>query len=466
MAKQPSKYSLGPLLYDTLCIQSTTGEAESKMMEEYIMRSIEQIDPSIIIKVDKRNIYATKGDAALYPCAVAHTDTVQKIVEEYAVTRIGHLFAAHSLRTGKQIGVGGDDKVGVAMALACLRDMDAVKAVFFADEEKGCVGAKDGDLEFFKDVSFIIEADRQGEHDVVIAIAGDQLVSKEFCIEAGAILRRHDRDWASDGRPTDIGALKNKGLPICAINISCGYFNPHTDYETVSPRVANASYAFMRELFAAMGHQQWEHVRPAKVVVATKGGARARVPTWWPEEEYFENLDYFIKGSLEDAWVLRAIERHKAILDRNTVPNNYNGTSLFTPDKNIDGKNMSTWIMSKTDLHLVKRVPEPADLIWVSCPCCQFIGSLEIEPDPDNATATVVCDFCGISDMVIIGHQQFVGDFVTKDRSAMGDALLRSIASSIIQDADDELHASLEGRVHQGWTQHALGTGYLRDQYD
>lgn len=447
MGKTEEKLTVAPLLFSTLGIQSKSGVdgAGSKMMEEYILRTIEEMG-GITVEVDDRNIYATKGETDLYPCVVCHTDTVHALIKNYIVVRAGYLYMGVDLDTGKQVGVGGDDKVGVAIALACLRDMENVKAVFFRDEEIGCIGASKAKLDFFKDVSFVLEADRQGMHDVVTNISNLTLVSKDFILEADHILTNHNRVWTADGRPTDVGTLKDIGMDVCALNLSCGYYNPHGPSETVSFAYVDATYAFMRQMFAELGVQRWPHVAEKPIVVPA---AKAKkVPSHWPDEEYFQELLWGEEHSLEYAWQMRAEVRHDAIIAKAALPyNQYAAGGLMLDDVDDNGLPVSIWVLSRQDRHVVKRVPNIADLPYVSCPCCQYIGSLETSWDEDRATATVACDFCGYQDVVIIEAQEFVGDFVTKSRRPVSE----KVPSSIVVLRDHKETETWQDRRHKNW---------------
>ena len=83
-------------------------------------------------------IYATKGETNLYPCIVSHMDTVHNIEENLTPIEVNGNIIGFNAVTMEQIGIGGDDKVGVFIALECLNNFDNIKAVFFRDEETGC----------------------------------------------------------------------------------------------------------------------------------------------------------------------------------------------------------------------------------------------------------------------------------------------------------------------------------------
>ena len=72
------------------------------------------------------NVYVTKGESDMYPCVIAHTDTVHSITdmvvaEEQLPNVLGELkdsFKAYQAVTGNPVGIGGDDKCGVYSCLS------------------------------------------------------------------------------------------------------------------------------------------------------------------------------------------------------------------------------------------------------------------------------------------------------------------------------------------------------------
>src|SRR4030095_13029915 len=156
------------LFIETLWVQSHSGRVER--MIAHVVATARRYGAQVEVK--DGNVYATKGRADLYPCIVAHTDTVHRIVpdDEYHLAYDGahdELWFAYNPKTRCFTGVGGDDKVGVFVALDMLRTHKVVKAAFFRDEENGCQGARHGDLDFFVDCAFVLECDRRGSRAFV-----------------------------------------------------------------------------------------------------------------------------------------------------------------------------------------------------------------------------------------------------------------------------------------------------------
>lgn len=182
--------------------------------------------------IDDGSIYITKGNAEYYPCVVAHMDTVHRIVEDLTVIEIdGKLTGMNKVKM-EQTGIGGDDKVGIFIALQCLERFDDLKVAFFRDEEVGCEGSYNANIKFFSDCSFILQCDRKGNNDFITEASGVKLSGKDF----QKAIRKTLFDFGyrfNHGMMTDVMALKELGITCAMANISCGYYNPHYDNEYV-----------------------------------------------------------------------------------------------------------------------------------------------------------------------------------------------------------------------------------------
>ena len=178
-------------------------------------------------------IYATKGDANNYPCIVSHMDTVHDIVENLTVEEVAGNLTGFNKFTMEQTGVGGDDKVGIFIALQCLENFDNIKAVFFRDEEIGCEGSYSPDKQFFDDCYFVLQCDRKGNKDFVTNASGIKLAGDDFKADIKPIIGKYGYKFAN-GMMTDVMALKESGIKCAMANMSCGYYNPHCYNEFVN----------------------------------------------------------------------------------------------------------------------------------------------------------------------------------------------------------------------------------------
>lgn len=186
--------------------------------------------PGTTFKIDKMgNLYITKGDADTYPCVVAHMDQVQKDhPDDFYVIETKELLLGYSRKERRQCGLGADDKNGIWIALKCLRKYDFLKCAFFVGEEIGCIGSDKADLEFFIDCRFVLQCDRKGKSDFITNISGTELCSVDFIKDCN--LSKYGYKTAN-GLMTDVDALKENELAVSCCNISCGYYNAHTDEE-------------------------------------------------------------------------------------------------------------------------------------------------------------------------------------------------------------------------------------------
>ena len=195
---------------------------------------------------DSGNFYVRKGYAKTYPCIVSHIDTVHDIIpqKDYKVLNSEKEFFAVDLSTRGSTGIGGDDKCGIYCCLDNLLKEEVIKLAFFVDEEVGCQGSHDADMHFFSDVSFVLQADRQGYNDVACVILGTEMFGVDFLSKIETTLDYFNRDLVSGGM-TDVMQLAHNGLGIAMANFSCGYYNPHSKYEyVVIDELIATSYLF------------------------------------------------------------------------------------------------------------------------------------------------------------------------------------------------------------------------------
>lgn len=175
------------------------------------------------------NIYATKGQSETYPCIVCHTDEVHDFRGEgYCVVQTNDLMFGLNERTKSLEGIGADDKNGIWVCIHALNDFDVMKCAFFVSEEVGCIGSSGADMKFFDDCRFVLQCDRRGNKDFIIDASGVELCSAEFIEACGIGNFGYE---VAHGMMTDVMTLKQQGLAVCAANLSCGYYNPHTEQE-------------------------------------------------------------------------------------------------------------------------------------------------------------------------------------------------------------------------------------------
>lgn len=209
--------------------------AGEKKMKRFIKRWIYNNIPEAEIKTDtKGNIYVTKGKAENYPCIVAHLDQVQKThSKDFVCVESEDVIFGYSPKNRRQEGLGADDKNGIWIALKCLQKYNTLKAAFFVEEEIGCRGSAASDIAFFTDCRFIIQCDRRGNKDLITSISFTELCSDEFISATGHETFGYT---PADGLMTDVLELKESGVEVSCINLSCGYYQPHSDEEFTDKR--------------------------------------------------------------------------------------------------------------------------------------------------------------------------------------------------------------------------------------
>ena len=232
------------LLKTLYSIHSKSGK-EGKMIR-FIVKYVSRIPGCNIQKDEAGNLYITRGQAKTYPCVVAHMDQVQNThSRDFVAVETKGIILGYSSKNKQLEGLGGDDKNGVWIALKCLEAFDTLKVVLFVGEEVGCKGSSQAVMDFFTDCRFVIENDRRGCQDLVHRISGMELCSKEFL---QAIGYKQFGFRPTEGMMTDIEALKENGLAVSAINLSCGYYDPHSDHEFTVVKDLENTLAFTKHI--------------------------------------------------------------------------------------------------------------------------------------------------------------------------------------------------------------------------
>lgn len=346
------------LLKRTLGVQSHSRSTER--MQAFIIEQLHGMGADYW--VDDGNVYGVKGEADVYPCIVAHTDTVHRIIPDdnfHVMEAEGIIFGWNSAAKD-YAGIGGDDKVGVYIALALMHELPACKAVFFRDEEIGCQGARRAKMEFFKDCAFALEADRRGDEDVVVRASGTDLTSDAFNVAIFPSMSKFDRRFSRAGLMTDVQELKEIGLNICAINASCGYYRPHSDEEYVVVREVMKTKRFFKDICVKLGHKRWLHTAPTRQWVTA--GYRGYGWSDWSDDD-----DYA-------GYTVREVTNSKRKVS--SRPYRYRHTGAFN-------------IWDKDKKVTTRVLPKLSDLPYTSCPSC-WTQSLYW----DSASEEVYCMAC------------------------------------------------------------------------
>ena len=257
-------------LINVLSVQSSSGREER--MIEYIKDFVTKNVPEASVVIKNNNIYITKGTTyskGAYPCVVSHTDTVHDIHKDFKVYENKDIIFAFSNDECLQVGVGGDDKVGVWIALEMLLCRDTIKCAFFHSEEVGCVGSSQADMDWFNDVGYVFQSDRRGHTDFINSIGGKDLFDKKFSKKVSKIIKHHGYKETS-GAMTDVEQLVDNGLDVCVANMSSGYYNPHSDSETVDFYAAENCLLMIERLVEELGCERYTNSEFGKVSWSNK----------------------------------------------------------------------------------------------------------------------------------------------------------------------------------------------------
>jgi tripeptide aminopeptidase len=257
-------------LKELMSVRTSTYKEE--LMVQYICDWLDKEGIPYVVD-DMMNVYATKTsegyEGKLYPCMVAHTDTVHRFEDEIHVReemlpnrqKQSKLSLKAYDQNGKPVGIGGDDKCGVYGALVSLRDLPHVKGAFFVSEETGCWGSREASPEFFSDVAYAIQLDAPSNYMVTEVCSGTRLFDRnsDFYRIADEVLTESFEYHEFMIHPyTDVSQLKKK-FDFSCINFSCGYYNYHTAHEYVVIEDLQTAIHTAHKMIERLGYVKHEY---------------------------------------------------------------------------------------------------------------------------------------------------------------------------------------------------------------
>lgn len=227
------------------------------------------------------NIYLTKGkinEGEFYPCVTSHMDTVQEgqvpyvnanaplpLKIEKETTKDGvthHKLSVESKTTS--IGIGADDKGGICICLGMFEHLDTLKACFFVEEEVGCLGSKELDKDWFKDVGYVIGFDSPERTRAAWKSQGTQLFSYDFYVNCMKdVCDKYGLKNCFYSEPyTDVREIRLKTDIMC-MNFGNGGYNAH----------ASSEYCIIEEMdmVCAMGVDLVKHIGKTQHVLSCNG---------------------------------------------------------------------------------------------------------------------------------------------------------------------------------------------------
>ena len=234
------------------------------------------IEKGFNYSIDKNgSVYVTKGNTDVYPCVVAHIDTVHepvemKINEEMLPNAQGELklsLRAYEKDSGNPTGIGGDDKAGVFICLKMLEQFDNIKAFFPVAEETGCHGSNDADKEFFKDVGYAIQFDSTENDTMSLTLMGVKLFEQDsdfFTSVKDIILEHGLKNWYNHPY-TDTMKLKEK-FDFPCLNFAAGYYNYHTPDEYVVIDDVQNTCDMAIKVIETLGQNKYTYIHKKKLI--------------------------------------------------------------------------------------------------------------------------------------------------------------------------------------------------------
>lgn len=243
-----------------------TNSENEKLMVLYLDKELRELRLDYTIDA-VGNVLVTKGKATTYPCVVSHMDTVHNFVDNFEIYHdIDDKDILFSMSGKQRVGIGGDDKCGVFGCLYLLKTIPNIKVVFFSREECGCKGSNGIDKTFFADCRYLIQLDRRGSRDFIQTYWGKKTVSHEFSSEIGLTKKKYKFKNAI-GTVTDVMKLWYDKVGVSCINLSSGYYKPHTAYEYVSVSTLWNSVKFIEEIISTMQAKKYVSLPPPPIVI-------------------------------------------------------------------------------------------------------------------------------------------------------------------------------------------------------
>ena len=328
---------------ELLSVPSKTYQEED--MVEYICNELDSIEGVTYYRDDMMNIYATKGgleEGEYYPMFIAHTDTVHNkvdkiVVKEEKLTRpntFGKSFGDEKVdclkaytEDGSPTGIGGDDKCGIFICLELLKQLDKVKIGLFVSEETGCHGSSKCDENFLQDVGYITQYDAPGNHLISEICSGVRLFERdsEFFIKALDIITKcFGNEMLVQSHPyTDISQLKKK-IDVSCINISCGYYNMHSNQEFISIDDVCRAIEVGKNMVNTLGYKKYEY--EYKPIIYTKQTTMNSLVEFDDYEEIYKKEEKIY--NLESVDIIEDT-------DGITISDIYDGVSIFISDDDL-----------------------------------------------------------------------------------------------------------------------------------
>lgn len=232
---------------------------------------------------------------------VAHMDTTPTVITETGYQNRVRVQDFYELeQDGEHIitspqGIGGDDRCGVYTILQILRETDYRPSILFVeDEEIGCVGsqkfcATDFLVDDIPDLNFMVQIDRRGSHDLVF-YEDENWDFHKWCEKVTG----WKEAW---GTCSDISYLAPDS-GVAAVNISSGYYDEHTVFESVVLEELRGSIEAVKKLLACGSEKKFHYVEGK--VYSWNGLAYEYEDSSWRQGELY--VVYSTNGTEKEAF--------------------------------------------------------------------------------------------------------------------------------------------------------------------
>lgn len=246
--------------------------------------------------VDENGFLYAKGEVPVL--LVAHMDTVH-------TKQCEKIYKLNGRMTSPQ-GIGGDDRCGVFIIMNIVKELHC-SVLLCEDEEKGGIGAhkfvnakyatanKNGqaaEVRYIDElgVNYMVEFDRKGNNDAVFySCANEEFI--DFVEDATNFK-------FATGSFSDISVLMPEAK-LSAVNLSCGYYNPHcvTEYVMYDEMMDTAEAA--KVLIKEKCDKPFEYIRKTYVPSSWTGINKTHTASKFKkngtglynrEEEYYQNF--------------------------------------------------------------------------------------------------------------------------------------------------------------------------------
>lgn len=250
------------LMYEVLSIPTYIGK-EYRMVEFLLEYMREKgYDGGVD---EKGNVYITKGalqEGEYYPCVSAHMDTVQYMQIPFIETGepiplVTDEVDGNHWIYAEDFGLGADDKSGIVIALTIIDKLPVCKAVFFVEEEAGCLGSQKADLNWFGDVGYIIAFDSPEGNCASWICGGVCLFDKSFYETYLVELSKKFGLTKYVVHPsTDVMILRIDTVLMC-MNFGAGYYKYHTPGEYCIAEEMDNAAAMGLYLVNRLGYKEY-----------------------------------------------------------------------------------------------------------------------------------------------------------------------------------------------------------------